>query len=135
MKLDFSQAQRNIDRPDGDVSLDEAIKIVEIYVSSQKDFWESADDPFAISIFSFAKDRKNFIELAIDSKTDFRARLVCPIPKEFLFLRWMGEYSKEWHIPTEVELIQIVKHYFQMNDEAMQSYFDKLPYKLSPSRY
>jgi hypothetical protein len=131
MEISFDQFSQSVEVPDGIVSLTVAKDIVDQYIAGQQDSYESEDSPFAISMFAFRKNRKEFIEIAIDSKTDYRVRIECQRPRKLLFLSWLSSYSKDLHVPTVKNIQEIVEHFYQMSSEEFYSYFTSLPYKES----
>ena len=131
MTVTFDQFSESVNVPDGAVSLSMAEKIIDQYVEGQKNSYQSIDDPFAISIFSFRKSMKEFIEIAIDSNSDFRVRYECKHYKRFWFFNFLSTFDKDLYVPEIDNIKDVVRSFYILTNDDFFRYFDSLPYKES----
>jgi len=130
MQITFDQYSNSLKRASGPVTLDEAKQIIAEYISSQKEKYESDQEPFAFSIFSFSRDKRNFIEIAIDSKNEYRIKLECQQKNSFSIFSWKSRLFKEYHITTKDELNNLVEVFYNMEIDKYKEYFSKQPFKI-----
>ena len=131
MSVTFSQYSKSLDRPDGPVDLEEAKDIVLAYRNGQRDEYSSDQDPFAISLFNFCRDNNNFIQVAMDSKTDYRVSLECRFTKRLWKISWRSTYSKDYFVPELKDIMDLVTSFYTMEIEEFRTYFDSLAFKES----
>ncbi|MCG8400363.1 MAG: hypothetical protein MJA84_02080, partial [Firmicutes bacterium] len=85
----------------------------------------------AISIFSFSRDNKDFIEIAIDTKDKYRLLLECRYQKKLWKISWSSTYRKDYHIPSIEDLNKLVSLFYEMEIDGYRQYFEALPFKES----
>jgi len=131
MRVTFDQFSESVKVQEGAVSLTMAEKIIDQYVEGQKNSYQSIDDPFAMSIFAFRKSMKNFIEIAIDSKSDFRVRYECKHYKRFWGFNFLSTFDKDLYVPEINNVKYVVRGFYTLSNDDFFKYFSSLPYKES----
>ena len=131
MTVTFDQFSESVKVQEGAVSLTMAEKIIDQYVEGQKNSYQSIDDPFAMSIFAFRKSMKNFIEIAIDSKSDFRVRYECKHYKRFWGFNFLSTFDKDLYVPEINNVKYVVRGFYTLSNDDFFKYFSSFPYKES----
>ena len=84
-----------------------------------------------MSIFAFRKSMKNFIEIAIDSKSDFRVRYECKHYKRFWGFNFLSTFDKDLYVPEINNVKYVVRGFYTLSNDDFFKYFSSLPYKES----
>ncbi|HUW21019.1 MAG TPA: hypothetical protein VMW16_17100 [Sedimentisphaerales bacterium] len=110
----------------GAASCEEAEKIIEEYIESQKGLEGSAEEIAAGSMFGFLHDERTFMEICVYGDKEYRVKFECPEPRSVLFVRWEGVYSREIGVLDRDRLKEIVREFYRREVEDFKRYFSGL---------
>ena len=109
-----------------DVDVDEAVKIINTYISEFKDSYDNDEDAISATVFGFAKTNSIFIEFSIDTRQEFRIKYEGKEPYKLLFLNLSKFYQKEYKLDCKTTLENVTKKYFEETDEDFRTFFDQI---------
>jgi hypothetical protein len=113
------------------VESNSALEILDSYLAKQKEKYESDVEAIADSMFGFSINRSDFIEISIDSKTEYRIKLECKFKKKLWFFSWNSLYQKEYHVNVIDALKELITKFFENEVGIYKEQFDSLPFKVS----
>lgn len=129
MDIEFDQYTRSIDRDDGVVSLEEAKDIIRQYIDGQKEFCESDEEPFAVSLFAFRKAWYDYLEISIMGKQDLRITFACRYTKRFFKFTYRSSFMLEYKVPAYSDLVHLVRLYYSTPTEQYKEIYSRQRYK------
>ncbi len=109
----------------GPVTKEQALQIVDKYAAMQVGLEGSAEDVVSKSLFGFSLDEQRFIEIAVETESQFRVKLEMPESRRILFLPMTSIYQKEITISRLEHLRDITTHFFDLPLEGFKRYFEK----------
>jgi len=105
------------------VTCEDAIQITHDYISCQKEYYETDAELIKDSRFGFCIDNKNYIEISIDSKSEFRILFEYQEEKSFVMFKWEETFSRECKTSQITTLDNIIHHFFSCDFDQFKSFF------------
>ncbi len=97
----------------GPIGLDEALKIVDRYLTRGRDTFESAEKAIAATMFGFSRSESDFIEICVNGPTEISCKFEAADPNASWFRKlFKGAFQHEEELHSREELVRKVKEFF-----------------------
>lgn len=113
------------------VNCRQAIQITHEYIGNLKDYYETDAELIKDTCFRFCIDQSNFLEITIDSKSEYRVRFECQIEGALAGLTGKETFTRTYKSNTVIDLDNIIHHLFAFDPKHFKAFF--LQRKLQPS--
>jgi len=100
-----------------------ALQITHDYIARLQAYYETDAELVRDSQFGFCVDKHNFLEISLDSKSEFRIRFECQTEKSFIGLKRKATFSREYQIGQIADLYNIIHHFFAFDLDQFKAYF------------
>lgn len=108
----------------GQVSIDQALKIVDERFARLRPKYETGEEAIAETMFGFHRAKDTFIEICINGPTEISFKF--EVPKSKGFLIFQNVYQKETTLKSKEELVERIKSFFNLTPEAYKHYLENL---------
>ena len=105
------------------VTCADALQTTHDYIRRLKAYYETDAELIRDSQFGFCIDKDNFLEISLDSKSEFRIRFECQTEKSFIGLKRKATFSREYRTGQIADLDSIVHHFFAFDLDQFKAYF------------
>lgn len=110
----------------GIVTKQQAMDIIDKYILAQDIPTETGEQAVANSMFGFSINSDTFIELALDTRDEFRIKFETPETKKLAFIKIPGLFQKEKFTQDKEELKRIAAEFFDLSHDEFKDYFKSL---------
>lgn len=105
------------------VNCRQAIQITHEYIGSLKDYYETDAELIRDTCFRFCIDKNNFLEITLDSRSEYRVRFTCQIERPFLGSTRKENFARTYKTNTVIDLDNVIHHLFAFDPVHFKAFF------------